>query len=120
LYLKTEGVVPNFSRTAVAVHGRHRESHTQVERIVRKAEAPYTFGVGRSKFDADIAPRLQKVRLGKRCVGFTQSSIERVLAEIVAESSSVTASPVPSAEQQRAARERKREAASKPSKRQRS
>ena len=55
------------------------------EVIVRKPEARRQIPVGKTKFEEDIV-RLDKVYLGPRCVGFTQSSINRLIAELIAES----------------------------------
>ncbi len=59
------------------------------ENLVRKREALKRFPVGRTKFEEDIAPRLTKVRLGPRCVAFTESSIDRVVDEFIAESAAI-------------------------------
>jgi hypothetical protein len=56
------------------------------EVIVRKPEARRQIPVGKTKFEEDIVPRLDKVYLGPRCVGFTQSSINRLIAQLIAES----------------------------------
>lgn len=62
---------------------------TTKERIVRKPEARGRFSVGHTKFDEDIAPRLDKVQLGPRAIGFTESSIDRLIAELIAESATL-------------------------------
>jgi hypothetical protein len=79
-----------------------------VEIIRRKAEARARFPGGHTTFDEKIAPRLQKVRLGPRLVGFTESSIEKLIAELVEESKTIVPAPMPTAEQNRAARERRK------------
>lgn len=56
------------------------------ERIVRKEEARRRVGVGKTKFEEDIVPRLTKVQLGPRAVGYLESSIDRLIDEFVAES----------------------------------
>jgi hypothetical protein len=57
-----------------------------VERIIRRTPTRVEyFGTGESQFDATIAPRLTNVALGKRAVGFTLSSIQRVIQEMIAE-----------------------------------
>jgi predicted DNA-binding transcriptional regulator AlpA len=58
-------------------------------RILRKPEARRRIPVGKTKFEEDIAPRLDKVRLGPRCVGFTEDSVERVIDELIAESANI-------------------------------
>jgi hypothetical protein len=78
-----------------------------VEIIRRKAEARARFPGGHTFFDEKIAPRLTKVRLGPRLIGFTDSSIERLIGELIEESKNIVPAPRPTAEQQRAARERK-------------
>jgi hypothetical protein len=52
-------------------------------------------GVGHSKGEKDFAPRLQKVRLGKRGVGYTLSSIEKLIADLIAESGDIVPAPLP-------------------------
>jgi predicted DNA-binding transcriptional regulator AlpA len=66
-----------------------------VETIRRKAEARTRFGVGKTMFDEKIAPRLTKVMLGPRAIGFTESSIERVIGELVQESAAIVPAPMP-------------------------
>jgi predicted DNA-binding transcriptional regulator AlpA len=66
-----------------------------VETIRRKAEARGRFGVGKTTFDEKIAPRLTKVRMGPRMIGFTESSIERVIGELIEESADVAPAPMP-------------------------
>lgn len=62
------------------------------ERIVRKPEARQRIPVGKTKFEEDIVPRLDKVFLGPRCVGFTESSIDRLIRQLILESA--TAAPI--------------------------
>jgi predicted DNA-binding transcriptional regulator AlpA len=81
-----------------------------VEAIRRRAEAQRRFGVGKTTFDERIAPRLTRVMLGPRLPGFTESSILRVIGEMIAESKEIVPAPMPTAEQQRAGRERRRAA----------
>jgi predicted DNA-binding transcriptional regulator AlpA len=64
------------------------------ERILRKPEVRSRVPVGKTKFEEDIAPRLDKVYLGPRCVGFTESSVERLIKELIAESATRKASEV--------------------------
>jgi predicted DNA-binding transcriptional regulator AlpA len=59
-----------------------------MERILRKPEVRNRIPVGKTKFEHDIVPRLDKVHLGPRCVGFTESSVERVIGELIADSAS--------------------------------
>jgi hypothetical protein len=66
-----------------------------VEIIRRKAEARGRFGVGKTMFDEQIAPRLTKVRLGPRTVGFTDSSIEALIGELIEESADIVPAPTP-------------------------
>lgn len=65
------------------------------ERIVRKLEARRRIPTGKTKFDQDIAPRLVKVQIGPRCVGFTESSIERLIEDLIAESTTTPRAPLP-------------------------
>ena len=56
------------------------------ERIIRRTDAfSNYFGVGHTKFDEEIAPRLTRVQISKRAVGFTLSSIQKLIKEMVAE-----------------------------------
>lgn len=59
------------------------------KRILRKPEARQRIPVGKTKFEQDIVPRLTKVRLGPRCVGFTEDSVDRVVDELIAESATI-------------------------------
>jgi predicted DNA-binding transcriptional regulator AlpA len=59
------------------------------QRILRKPEVRNRIPVGKTKFEQDIVPRLDKVHLGPRCVGFTESSVQRVISELIAESASI-------------------------------
>jgi hypothetical protein len=54
--------------------------------ILRKPEVRGRIPVGKTKFEEDIAPRLEKIQLGPRCVGFTESSVDRLIKELVTES----------------------------------
>ncbi len=56
------------------------------EIILKKPEVRRQIPVGKTKFEEDIAPRLEKVYLGPHSVGFTQSSVDRVKAELIAAS----------------------------------
>jgi hypothetical protein len=56
------------------------------ERIVRKAEARRRIPVGKTKFEEDISPRLTKVQLGPRAVGYLESSVDRLIDQMVEES----------------------------------
>jgi predicted DNA-binding transcriptional regulator AlpA len=58
--------------------------HTK-ERLVRRPEALSRFSVGHTFFNEKIEPRLTRVRIGPRAVGYTESSIDRVVAELIAE-----------------------------------
>jgi hypothetical protein len=42
------------------------------------------FGVGKTAFYSEIEPKLEKARLGKRAVGYTERSIERIIEESIA------------------------------------
>jgi hypothetical protein len=53
------------------------------ETILRKAEVRRRIPVGKTKFESDIVPRLTKVRLGPRCVGFTESSVEKLIEKLI-------------------------------------
>ncbi len=55
------------------------------ERILRKPEVRRLVPVGKTKFEEDIAPRLEKVQLGPRCVGYTESSVQRLIHDLIAE-----------------------------------
>jgi hypothetical protein len=50
-----------------------------------KPSKPGIFNVGRTHFYDLIEPRLEKVRLGDRAVGYTDRSVERVQGEMIAE-----------------------------------
>jgi hypothetical protein len=65
------------------------------ERIMRKREVRQRIPVGATKFEADIVPRLIKVRIGPRIVGFTESSVNRLVAEMIAASADAPAIPSP-------------------------
>lgn len=56
------------------------------ERILRKPEVRKLIPVGKTKFDEDIAPRLEKVALGVRAVGFTETSVDRLIKQLILES----------------------------------
>ena len=43
------------------------------------------FNVGRSCFYDVIAPRLERVQLGQKAIGYTGRSVERVQREMIAE-----------------------------------
>jgi len=55
------------------------------ESLVRPNPAQKRFGVGKTKFHADIAHRLERVQVGPRTTTYTESSIERVIQEMAAE-----------------------------------
>jgi len=66
------------------------------EEIVRPKPAWKMLGVGHTKFEEDFAPRLDKVYLGPKSVGYTMSSLQRLIAELVAESANAPAiTPAP-------------------------
>ena len=50
-----------------------------------KSGKPGIFNVGRTHFYDVIEPRLEKACLGDRAVGYTDRSVERVQAEMIAE-----------------------------------
>ena len=50
-----------------------------------KPGKPGIFNVGRTHFYDVIEPRLEKACLGDRAVGYTDRSVERVQAEMIAE-----------------------------------
>jgi hypothetical protein len=56
------------------------------DQLHRPRGARGIFSVGKTKFDKDIAPRLDKVILGPRAIAYTDSSIQRLIRELVAES----------------------------------
>lgn len=68
-----------------------------MERLLRKPEARRCFAVGKTTFEERIVPRLDKVFVGPRTVTFTQTSVERLIEELKAESAAVAAAapPVP-------------------------
>jgi len=43
------------------------------------------FNVGKSHFYQEIEPRLERVQLGERAVGYTDRSVDRVIKEGIAE-----------------------------------
>jgi hypothetical protein len=59
---------------------------TVKEKIVRKAGAIARLGVGHTLFEEKFAPRLTKVQLSERAIGYTESSIDQLIAELIAES----------------------------------
>ena len=65
------------------------DSTSKPKRILRKPEVRNRIPVGKTKLEEDIIPRLDKVRLGPRCVGFTEDSVDRVVSELIAESASI-------------------------------
>jgi predicted DNA-binding transcriptional regulator AlpA len=73
------------------------------ERILRKPEVRQRIPVGKTKFEEDIAPRLDKVQLGQRAVGFTESSVNALIAELIAESGTIERAPIPSDKHKRSA-----------------
>ena len=64
------------------------------ERILRKPEVRQRIPVGKTKLEEDILPRLDKVILGPRCVGFTEGSVDRLIRQLILESATA-ASIVP-------------------------
>ena len=56
------------------------------DQLHRPAKARGFFSVGKTKFEEDIAPHLDKVILGPRAIAYTDSSIQRHIRELVAES----------------------------------
>ena len=56
------------------------------ERILRKPDVRKLIPVGKTKFEEDIVPRLDKVILGPRCVGFTEGSVDRLIKQLILES----------------------------------
>ena len=59
-----------------------------------KPGKPGIFNVGRTHFYDVIEPRLEKACLGDRAVGYTDRSVERVQAEMIAEGAAAPNSPV--------------------------
>ena len=57
--------------------------------LVRPTPARMRFGVGKTKFMQDIAPRLQRVQIGPRATSFTDSSIEALIQEMAAETANM-------------------------------
>jgi len=66
------------------------------ERILRKPEVRERIGIGKTMFEESIAPRLTKVQLGPRAVGFTESSVNRLIEEMIAATGTIPRAPVPS------------------------
>jgi len=60
-------------------------SATTIERIAREREALRRLSVGHTKFREDFVPRLERVQLGPRSVGYTETSINRLIKELIAE-----------------------------------
>jgi hypothetical protein len=60
------------------------------DQLHRPRKAREILGVGKTKFDEDFVPRLEKVILGPRSIAFTDSSIQRLIRELVAESANAT------------------------------
>jgi hypothetical protein len=89
------------------------ESKLCAERILRERELLRDYiPVGRTKFRDAIAPRLVRVQLGPRCVGFTLSSVQKLIGELVDETPNAPKlMPAPNL--------RRRDAAAKPSKQKR-
>jgi hypothetical protein len=57
------------------------------EQILREPAARSMLGeVGRTKFRDDFRPRLQVVKLGPKAIGYTASSVQRLIGELIAES----------------------------------
>ena len=61
-------------------------------KVLRKSELRAMFPVGKTKLAEDIIPRLEEVRLGPRCVGYTERSAIRLQDELIAEA---TSAPIP-------------------------
>jgi hypothetical protein len=59
-----------------------------------KPGKPGIFNVGRTHFYDVIEPRLEKACLGDRAVGYTDRSVERVQAEMIAEGPPLPGLPV--------------------------
>jgi hypothetical protein len=57
------------------------------DQLHRPRKAREILGVGKTKFE-EFVPRLEKVVLGPRAIAFTDSSIQRLIRELVAESAS--------------------------------
>ena len=62
------------------------------ERILRKREVQHRIPVGKTKLEEDILPRLNRVALGPRYVGFTETSVDRLIKQLILESA--TAAPI--------------------------
>jgi hypothetical protein len=92
IYLNA-GELPNRSshdpRTAAIFRGvRWRTLVFKIYRagdLHNKPGKPGIFNVGRTHFYDVIEPRLEKACLGDRAVGYTDRSVERVQAEMIAE-----------------------------------
>jgi predicted DNA-binding transcriptional regulator AlpA len=78
-------------------------STTTKEKIIRKREAMARLGVGHTYFEEKFAHRLTKVQLGDRAVGFTDSSVDKLIAELI-DASAGAPKYVPPPKRQRAAR----------------
>jgi predicted DNA-binding transcriptional regulator AlpA len=63
---------------------------TKQQRILRKAQVRDRIPVGKTKFEEDIVPRLTKIQLGPRAVGYLESSVDRLIDELIEESAAAT------------------------------
>jgi hypothetical protein len=63
-----------------------------MEKLLRERAAREMLGnVGATKFRAQYRPRLQVVRLSSKVITFTQSSVQALIEELIAESGNVPA-----------------------------
>jgi predicted DNA-binding transcriptional regulator AlpA len=53
------------------------------QRLLRASEARARFSVGKTMFAEDIAPRLVRVQIGPRAVGYTESSVNRLITQMI-------------------------------------
>ena len=55
------------------------------ERLQREKDVLAVLKVGKTKARNDYFPRLTRVQLGPRCVAYTDSSVQRLIQELIAE-----------------------------------
>jgi hypothetical protein len=63
------------------------------ERILRERECCLRLACGKTKFRTDYRPRLTRVALGKQSFGYIESSVERLINELVAETAAAPPQP---------------------------
>jgi predicted DNA-binding transcriptional regulator AlpA len=80
------------------------------ERLLRRPAVLAKIPIGRTALEQRyiLTGKLKKIQLGPRSVAFTESNVDAVVAEIIAESDNVPAiMPTPNQPERRAARKRK-------------